>query len=114
VTIFAFAVSAIGLDLFTGGVNAFWPVHDQFYAVDGKIELSDHRGIVQTFLDLETGTTGPGTRALGNTSEVHVGTGVVPDEGETERLFPVVRSGWHLLLLVTGTFVTAARFFAEE
>lgn len=114
VTVFAFAVSAVGLDLFTGGANAFWPIHDQFYAVDGKIELSSQRGIVQTFVDLEGEMADAGTRALGNTSDVHVSTGVVPDEEETERVFPVVRAGWHLLLLVTGTVVTAGRFFVED
>lgn len=114
VTVLAFAAAAVGLDLFTGGVNAFWPLHDQLYAVDGTVELSSRRGIVQTFIDLQGGTEGADSAALGNASEVHVSTGVVPDEGTTERIFPVVRSGWHLLLLVTGTFVTGARFFVED
>jgi len=114
VTIFAFAASAIGLDLFTGGANPFWPIHDQFYAIDGKIELSSQRGIVQTFLDLEQGMAEAGTRALGNTSEVHVSTGIVPGEGRTDRVFPVVRTGWHLLLVVTGTVVTLGRFLVED
>jgi hypothetical protein len=114
VTILAFATAAVGLDLFTGGVNAFWPLHDQLYAIDGKVELSSQRGVVQTFVDLQSGTEGADSAALGNSSEVHVSTGVVPDEGATERIFPVVRSGWHLLLLVTGTFVTGARFFVEN
>jgi len=114
VSILAFALSAIALDLFTGGVNLLWPVHDQLYAIDGKIELSSQRGIVQTFVDLEPGTAGADTTAMGNASEVHVSTGIVPDEGQTERLFPVVRSGWQLLLLVTGTIVTAGRFAIDE
>jgi hypothetical protein len=114
VSIFAFAASAIGLDLFTGGVNAFWPLHDQLYAIDGTVELSSQRGIVQTFIDLQSGTADAETSAMGNASEVHVSTGVVPDDGQSERIFPVVRSGWQLLLLVTGTVVTAARFAIED
>ena len=31
---------------------------DQFYAVNGKIELSDQRGVVQTFVASATGETG--------------------------------------------------------
>lgn len=114
VTILAFAASAVGLDLFTGGVNVFWPLHDQLYAIDGKIELSSQRGIVQTFVDLDASTEGGARHALGSASEVDVSTGVVPEEGTTERIFPVVRAGWHLLLLGTGTFVTAARFYVED
>lgn len=114
VTILAFGLSAIGLDLFTGGVNALWPLHDQLYAIDGRLELSSQRGIVQTFIDLQSGTEGAETRAMGNASEVHVSTGVVPDEGETDRVFPVVRSGWQLLVLVSGTAVTAARFAVDR
>lgn len=114
VTILAFAVSAVGLDLFSVGANAFWPLHDQLYAIDGKVELSSRRWVVQTFIDFQSGTEGADTAAMGNASEVHVSTGVVPDEGATERIFPIVRAGWHLLLLVTGTFVTAARFFVES
>jgi len=39
-------------DLFTNGVNALWPLHDQFYTVGGELLLSDQRGLVQTFVDL--------------------------------------------------------------
>jgi len=39
-------------DLVTNGVNALWPLHDQFYTVNGKLELSTTEGVVQTFVDL--------------------------------------------------------------
>ncbi|WP_226021313.1 metal-dependent hydrolase [Halomicrobium salinisoli] len=117
VTVVAFAAAAIGLDLFSaGGANPLWPLHDQFYQIDGRIELSDRRGVVQTFVDLappdaDGGVTdGASTTARGSSQEVNVSTGVDPDpDGDVERLFPIVRSGWQLLLLVVGTFVTAAR-----
>lgn len=124
VTLVAYVAAAIGLDLFSaGGANPLWPVHDQFYVINGKVELSSQRGIVQTFVDLggEQGgeqTSGPEPRARGSSEEVFVSTGVDPTEGATpenvDRVFPVVRSGWQLLVLVTGTVVTAARFAVDH
>lgn len=120
VTLVAYAAAAIGLDLFSaGGANPLWPLHDQFYVVNGKVELSSQRGIVQTFVDLGgEGSDGPRPRARGSSQEVHVSTGVDPNEGaeseNVDRVFPVVRSGWQLLLLVVGTGVTAARFYVDQ
>lgn len=121
VTIVAYAAAAIGLDLFSaGGANPLWPLHDQFYVINGKVELSSQRGIVQTFVDLggEQTTDGPRPRARGSSEEVHVSTGVDPNKGaepeNVDRVFPVVRSGWQLLVLVVGTGVTAARFLVDQ
>jgi hypothetical protein len=122
-SILAVVVSGIGLDLVTGGVNPLWPIHDQLYRVTGRIELSSQRGIVQTFVDLspeapESGGGNAGPQRLGNSSEVFVSTGVDPTPGDepeqVERIFPVVRSGWQLLLLVTGTAVTAGKLAIVE
>lgn len=110
VAVVCYAVAGIGLDLFAGGANPLWPLHDQLYVIDGKIELSSRRGIVQTFLEPAADGGAPTPRALGNSSEVRVTTGVDPGPESTDRVFPVVRSGWHLLVLLTGTAVTAARF----
>jgi len=111
----AYAVAGIGLDFVGAGVNPLWPVHDQAYALNGKIELSDQRGVIQTFVDLspeEGGAPAP-SRRLGNSSEIEMNTGVNPDPSGTktdpERIFPVVRSGWQLLVLVVGSVVTAVR-----
>jgi len=113
--VFAYAVAGIGLDFVGAGVNPLWPVHDQAYALNGKIELSDQRGLVQTFVDLspeEGGAPAP-SRSLGNSSEIEMSTGVNPDPGGTEtdpeRVFPVARSGWQLLVLVVGSVVTGVR-----
>ncbi len=132
VSVFAFVVSAVGLDLFTpGGANPLWPLHDQFYMIDGKVELSNRRGVIQTFVDLSpdppadaagdgggSGGTEAETEALGSSEEVFVSTGVDPQAGSepenVERIFPVVRSGWQLLLLVVGTTVTAARLRMDD
>jgi hypothetical protein len=122
VTLVAYVAAAIGLDLFSaGGANPLWPIHDQFYVINGKVELSSQRGIVQTFVDLgeqTQQTDGPRPRTRGSTQEVHVSTGVDPNQGaepeNVDRVFPVVRSGWQLLLLAVGTGVTAARFFVSH
>jgi hypothetical protein len=117
VSIVCYAVAGVLVDLTDGIVNLFWPVHDQFYALSGEIELSDQRGIVQTFFETSDGSPAPDT--VGTTDDVTVTTGVDPGpaEGETdpERLFPVVGATWELLLILTGTAVTLARaWFPQE
>ncbi|MFB6151421.1 MAG: metal-dependent hydrolase [Haloarculaceae archaeon] len=130
VSVVALAVAGIGLDFVGAGVNPLWPLHDQFYVLDGKIELSDQRGVIQTFIDLtpEAASNGggsggggsgggggsiPAPESLGSSQEVNMTTGIEPDPTNTkknpERIFPVVRSGWQLLLLVVGFAVTGAR-----
>ncbi len=116
VSICCLAVAGIGLDLFTpGGVNPLWPLHDQFYVVEGRFELSSQRGVVQTFIEWGNGV-GPQPTALGSTEDVTVTTGVDPgpgatgDDGQVDRIFPIARSGAQLLLLLVGIAVTAARF----
>jgi inner membrane protein len=118
VSVLAVAVAGIGLDFIGGGVNPLWPIHDQFYRLNGKVVLSNQRGIVQTFVDVdpETGTASPDS--FGSSEEVHVSTGVDPNQGSepenVERIFPIVRSGWQLLLLVVGTSVTAAKLWLVD
>ena len=118
VALLAWGVAGIGLDFVDDGVNPLWPLHDQFYALEGKIELSDQRGIIQTFVDLSPEEGGaPAPENLGSSQEVNMSSGVDPDPGDTdadpntERLFPVARSGMRLIVLVVGTAVTAARFY---
>ncbi len=114
VSILVYAVSSVGLDLANGVVNPFWPVHDQFYTLDGRIELSDQRGVIQTFVDFSTENSVVTAEGVGSSQEVTLSTGVDPDpsgqETNPERVFPVVRAGWELVLLVVGTAVTWARF----
>jgi len=87
-------------DLVTNGVNAFWPLHDQFYRVNGKLHLSTTEGVVQTFVDLS-----PAEPAQPSTTEnTRYSTGSDPtpwkdDDGPVERVFPVVSAGWQLMLV---------------
>ena len=110
VSIFCYLVAHLALDLADGSVNLFWPVYDQFYTLDGEIELSSERGLVQTFTDGGL----PLLEARGGTTERTITTGVDPGEGETDRVFPIVRNGWELVLLVGGTVVTAIRLWQVD
>lgn len=112
VALLAMAVAGIGLDAFTSGANVFYPLVDQFVAIDGKAVLSDQRGLVQTFVDLSSEEPAAGA-GVGNTSTVHYSSGVDPQAGaepaDVERIFPLVRSGWQLLLVVAGTVTLGGR-----
>lgn len=110
VSVLCYLVAHLALDLADGSVNLFWPVYDQFYTLDGEIELSSERGIVQTFTDSGL----PLLEARGGTTERQITTGVDPGDGETDRVFPIVRNGWELVLLVGGTVVTAIRLWQVE
>ncbi|MEF8775114.1 MAG: metal-dependent hydrolase [Haloarculaceae archaeon] len=119
VAIFAFVVSAIGLDLTYNGVNVLYPLHDQFYVLDGKAILSTTEGFVQTFVNLDPAAGGvPAPESLGNSSDVHLGTGVDPTQGpepeDIERVFPIVRSGWQALIVGLGVLVPAYRLWDRQ
>lgn len=115
----AYAVAGIGLDLFTGygGVNVLYPLHDQFYSFTGEAAYSTDRGFLQSFVEVQQTDGGGGSvnvgQAKGSTRDHHVGSGVDPSDGPEEdgvkRVFPIAYRGWHLVLLVTGLFVTAVR-----
>ena len=127
VGVLAITFAAIGPDLFGAGANIFYPVHDQFYAFTGKIELSNQRGLIQTFVDLTPepvesgGGSGGGDIAVGSSKEVHISSGIDPQAGDepanVERIFPIVRSGQQLLLVLTSLVVVGSRLvetrFAE-
>jgi len=119
VSVVCFVFAGLSLDIVNGIMNPLWPVHDQFYHVDGKLELSNKRGIVQTFVetgggDGNGGVSVPAPESVGSSEEVNVTTGVDPAPPEEpdekpERIFPLFRAGWELMLFVVGTTVTAAR-----
>jgi len=98
-------------DLMTNGVNAFYPLHDRFLTFNGELLLSNQRGVVQTFVDLSASP----DRTTENT---HYWTGVDPTAGKepeaVERIFPIVRSGFQLLVVGLGAFTLGARFLEER
>lgn len=115
VSVAAVAFAAIGLDLVGGGVNLFYPIHDQFYELSGELLFSNNRGVVQTFVELGGGGS---EAARGSTEQVHINSGIDPTRGaepkNTERVFPVAQSGWQLLLIVTSVFVLGVRLWEQR
>lgn len=99
-------------DLVTNGVNAFYPVHDAFYTVNGELLLSNQRGIVQTFVEISPDPDAPAT---GERTYV---TGVDPSAGETpvdaERIFPVVTAGWQLLIVLMSACLSSIRLWESR
>jgi hypothetical protein len=114
VALAALLVGGVLPDLMTNGVNAFYPLYDRFLSVDGELLLSNRRGIVQTFVDLSP----PEPEPKRTTENTHYWTGVDPTRGadpeNVERIFPVVRSGFQLLVVVLGAFTLGARFREER
>jgi hypothetical protein len=108
VAVVAVLFGGIFPDLFTNGVNALYPIHDRFYTVDGRLLLSNRRGVVQTFVR-------PTTETVRTTGNFHYRTGVDPSAGaepeDVERIFPVVAGGWQLMLVLVGGATLAARFW---
>jgi hypothetical protein len=105
-------VGGILPDLMTNGVNAFYPLHDAFYTVDGELLLSNERGIVQTFVELSPEPDAP------STGERTYVTGVDPSAGEepadVERIFPVVTAGWQLLVVLTSACLLSIRLWERR
>lgn len=105
-------IGGIAPDLVTNGVNAFYPLHDAFYTVDGELVLSNHRGIVQTFVELSPEPDAP------STGERTYVTGVDPSAGEepenVERIFPVVTAGWQLLVVLTSACLLSVRLWESR
>lgn len=129
VAIAAYLLAAVGPDLVMsgrfGGVNLLYPVHDQFYQLDGRALYSTERGFVQTFVEItqEQTSSGGNTTSVdagqrGTSEEVHISNPVDPSKGDepeqVERIFPLVASGSELWTVLTGTVVLAARFWEER
>jgi len=120
VAIFVHVFAHVALDwTHLDGVNAFWPLRDRFFHLDGEILYSTADGFVQTFVDIrvepETGSRTVDAGAGGTTESVHVNNPVQPRDPATEpetpveRRFPVASTGWRLYLVGLGLFALAAR-----
>ncbi len=111
-------------DLVVGGVNAFYPVHDAFYTVDGRLFYSTDRGWIQTFVDLSPDDPEP-QRTTSNfdfrtvldaeptlgVEESGGGDGGGGGSQRVERLFPVAMTGFRAWLLPLAAFVTGTRLW---
>jgi len=97
-------------DLVTNGVNTLWPLHDQFYTVDGEFKLSTTEGLVQTFVDLSPAE--PSRPSTTDNTRYSTGADPTPwkeDEGPVERVFPLVTAGWQLMLVSLSAVTVSVR-----
>ncbi|ELY74014.1 metal-dependent hydrolase [Natrinema pallidum] len=98
-------VAHVLFDAFFNGVNLFWPLHDRFYDLSGELLVTDQRGLVQTFVELDAGSLAEST-ARGTTENTHYRTGFDPTRDEpataVERIFPIAATGERFVLTVAG------------
>lgn len=121
VTLVTVLFAHILLDAFYNGVNLFWPVYDRFFDLSGKFIISNHRGIVQTFIELESangGTSVADSTARGTTDDTHYSTGFDPTREEppedVERIFPIAYSGELFIVAVSGYLAVAYRILEDR
>jgi len=104
--------AGIGLDYSDSGVNLLWPIHDQFYTLDGKFIYSSEKGIVQTFFESPETVTSDNPKDT--TETVDFKTPVdPPKESSTERVFPIAKSGWQLVIIGTSVITVFSRIGVE-
>jgi hypothetical protein len=115
-------------DLVVGGVNAFYPIHDAFYTVDGRLFYSTDRGWVQTFVDLSPDDPEPqrttsnfdfrtvldAEPTLGVEESGDGGGGGDAGQQRVERLFPVAMTGFRAWLLPLAALVTGMRLWRSQ
>lgn len=95
------------------GVNLFYPLHDQFYSVDGAFYYSTEDGIVQSYIGLGDDHLIAVDR-LGTTAEHHVPSWINPtgerglDLGADRRL-SLVETGWQLVVVATAAAALVVR-----
>ncbi|WP_290814581.1 metal-dependent hydrolase [Halovivax sp.] len=118
VSLLTLFVAHILLDAFYNGVNLFWPLHDQFYDLSGKLYVSDRDGLVQTFVEFSTANDGTRTLAestdRGTTDDTHYSTGFDPGpdaDEETERIFPIAYSGELFVVALAGYLTVGIRIW---
>jgi len=116
-TLAALLFAHILFDAFFNGVNLFWPVHDRFYDLSGSLLVTDQRGLVQTFVELEGSGLAEST-ARGTTENTHYRTGFDPTRGEpatgVERIFPIAATGERFVLTVAGLTAVGVRILEDR
>lgn len=111
VSIAAYAVVGIGLDLFSStGAAVLYPLSDRYYAVVGRFLLSTQEGVIQTYVGFGDGwieLASPGT-----VDTHHIETWFDPT-GENRRL-RLLESGWQAVLVVTAAVAVPAKGLVER
>jgi len=110
VTVAAYALAGIGLDLFsTDGVALLYPLSDRYYAIIGGFLLSTQEGIIQTYVTWDNGwfaVFSPGT------VDTHV---VESPLSATEdgRRVRIVETGWQAVIVLTALASLPAKRLVE-
>ncbi|MEM4782511.1 MAG: metal-dependent hydrolase, partial [Halalkalicoccus sp.] len=105
VSIVAMAFGHIALDAFDTGINAFWPIYDQFYRVSGHLVLAYQGGFTVDFIEVTE---------LGTTGDIHYRTGFDSVDADGARRFPVSLSGEQFVLLVVSGLVVGRRLVEDQ
>ena len=115
VALAAYTVAGIGPELFgRTGVNLLYPLHDAYYLVDGRLEVSTQDGVVQTFVSVGDGGLLP-LESPGTTATYTIPTWINPDGrpgvslGADRELF-FVRTGWQAVVVAAAAAVLTVRF----
>lgn len=105
VSILAMTVGHIMLDAFGSGINAFWPLYDQFYMITGDLVIWYDNGFTVDFLRVIE---------LGTTTNTHFGTGFDTVNAAGQRRFPIAMTGEQLVLLVASGMVISRRILDNQ
>lgn len=121
VTLCCLLVAHVALDAFYNGVNIFWPLHDQFYDLSGKLYLSNHDGVVQTFVEFAAEEDGSRTvsesTSVGTTEDTHYETGFDPGpeaDANPERIFPIAYTGELFVVALAGYLAVGVRVWEDR
>lgn len=116
VAVFAMVFAGILPDLTHTGVNLFYPLHDRFYTIDGKLLISNQRGLVQTLIEFAPDN--GGKTVGGTTKTAHHASVVNPTDGpepkNVERKLWIAGTGLKLLLILTSTIVISIRLLENK
>jgi hypothetical protein len=108
-SLFVLVGAGIVPDLTVGGVNAFYPLHDAFYTVDGRVLYSTDRGFVQTLVDLSPPEPKPRRTTDNFAFRTVLDARPAAETKNPERIFPVAMTGYRFGVLVVSTLVVGVR-----
>lgn len=109
--------AGIGLDFSDTGVNIFWPLHDQFYTLEGKLVISSSDGLVQTFVEEPVKNVFERTNDTRTTESFVYRTPANPNPGSpdpAERIFPIARDGWRIVLIGISIVVVPVKLLIRR
>lgn len=115
VALAAYCVAGVALDfLHIESAAVFWPVHDRFLGVTGRLVYNTADGVVFTLVEPSFGggellpKAGSGTVSGGE----HVPSFLNPDEPGRDLVF--VGRGWHLLVVLSGAATAGWRLRGDD